>query len=58
MRIAAIGIERALDAAMVRTHDANARAHRRAGEVDDERQGFHRGLPFRCGVSDLGKPVM
>jgi hypothetical protein len=33
--IAANGIERALDVAISRTHDANVREHRRATVVDD-----------------------
>ena len=45
MMVFAIGIEHALDVAVQRSHDADAREHRRAAR--DQDQGFHSGLPLR-----------
>jgi hypothetical protein len=47
MLVFAIGVENSLDAAVQRSHDADARKHRWPAERHDEDQGFHRGLPFR-----------
>jgi hypothetical protein len=47
MRVFAIGIEHALDVAVQRSHDADARQHRRPPVRRDRDQGFHCRLPFR-----------
>jgi hypothetical protein len=55
MRVFAIWIEYALDVAVQRFHDADARHHCRAIEPRDKHQNFHRGLPFRRFVLGLRK---
>ncbi len=45
MMILARGVEHALNVAVQRSHDADARKHRRPARCRDQDQGFHRGLP-------------
>jgi hypothetical protein len=47
MRVFAVRIEHALDAAVQRSHDADARKHRRAARCRDQDQGLYCVLPFR-----------
>jgi hypothetical protein len=51
-----IGIKHALNVAVQRPHNADARHHRRAAKRSDWDQGFHGGLPFLGFVLGLRKP--
>jgi hypothetical protein len=53
MRVFAIGIEHPLDGAVQRSHDTDAREHRRAAGRRHQDQRLHRGLPFGCFVLGL-----
>ena len=55
MRILPRRIEFALDVTVQRSHDPDAREHRRASERDDEDQSFHCRLPFLCFMLGLRK---
>jgi hypothetical protein len=55
MRVFAIRIEDALGVAVQRSHDADAREHRRAAERRDQDQRFHCRLPFCRRVFGLRK---
>ncbi len=55
MRILARGIKLPNVAAVQCPHDANARHHGRAIELDDQEQGFDRGLPLLEILLGLGK---
>jgi len=46
MGVLAVGIEHPFDVSVQRPHDADARHHRRAVKLDDQKQGFDRGLPL------------
>ncbi len=46
MGILARGVRRQLNVSVQCPHDADARHHRRAVELDDQEQGFDRGLPL------------
>jgi hypothetical protein len=48
-------IEHALDVAVQRSHDADAREHRRSVLLGDQQERFHRGLPFVGIVFGLGQ---
>jgi hypothetical protein len=48
-----IGIEYALNVSVQRSHDADAREHRRPAQRCDQYQGFHGSLPLRGRVFDL-----
>jgi len=52
-QVFAIRIEHALDVAVERFHDADARHHCRTVDPRDKHQYFHRRLPFRRGVLGL-----
>lgn len=48
--ILAIWIEHPLPMPVQRSHDSDPREHRRATEIGDQDQGFHRRLPLRLRV--------
>jgi hypothetical protein len=51
-----IGIKLANDVPIQRSHDADARHHRRTAKRSDQDQRLHCCLPFRCLVLGLRKP--
>ena len=55
MSVFAIRIKRPNVAAVQCPHDANARHHGRAVELDNQQQGFYRGLPLLEILLGLGK---
>jgi len=55
MGVFAVGIEHPFDVSVQRPHDADARHHRRAVKLDDQKQGFDRGLPLVEQLLGLGE---
>jgi hypothetical protein len=55
MLVFAIGVENSLDAAVQRSHDANACKHRRAVKLHHKQQTFHCRSPFGRFVLSLRK---
>jgi len=55
MRILARWVKRPFDVSVQCPHDADTRHHGRAAELDDQEQGFYRGLPFLKQLLGLGK---
>ena len=55
MRVIARGIKLPNVAAVQRSHDTDARHHGRTVKIDDQEQGFYRGLPLLEILLGLGK---
>ena len=55
MLVFAISVEHPLDVAVQSSHDADARHHGRAVELDYHEQGFNRGLPLVEQLLGLGE---